>query len=168
MAKLLHLTHVNLQTMKKVYFILGTLAALVLSAYALNACGNTAKPLAADEQPVDLNQPKVTEAAAEGAAIPVAEFDKTIKESKLSMVDFYTTWCGPCKRMAPSVIKIKKEMADVVNVMQIDAEAQADISGRYNIEAYPTLVFFKKGQVVGNVVGLQTYEQIVEFVNKLK
>ena len=155
--------------MKKVYLIIGALAAVVMSAYALNACGNTHKELAADEQPVDLNAaPKVSETSQEGGTIPVAGFDKTIKENKLTMVDFYTTWCGPCKRMAPSVLKVKSEMKDVVNVMQIDAEAQADIAGRYAIEAYPTLVFFKKGQVVGNVVGLQSYDQIVEFVNKLK
>jgi thioredoxin 1 len=154
--------------MKKVYFIIGALATVVMSAYALNACSNPSKQLAADEQPVDLNAPKVSETAQEGGTVSTAEFDKIIKENKLTMVDFYTTWCGPCKRMAPSVVKIKSEMKDVVNVMQIDAEAQADISGRYAIEAYPTLVFFKKGQVVGNVVGLQSYEQIVEFVNKLK
>lgn len=155
--------------MKKVYIILAGLTAMTAGAYALNACGSNNKELAADEQPVDLNAPsKTAESNQEGGIIPVAEFDKTIKGDKLSMVDFYTTWCGPCKRMAPSVQRIKSEMKDVVNVMQVDAEAQADISGRYRIEAYPTLVFFKKGQVVGNVVGLQSYEQIVEFVNKLK
>ncbi len=154
--------------MKKVYIIIGSLVALATSAYALNACTNAKQSVTADEQPVDLNAPKSTETAAEGGTITTAEFDKLIKGDKLTMVDFYTTWCGPCKRMAPSVVKVKTDMATVVNVLQIDAEAQMDISGRYNIEAYPTLVFFKKGQVVGNVIGLQSYEQIVEYVNKLK
>lgn len=154
--------------MKKVYLVFGALVAVCLSAYALHACGNASTKIAADEQPVDMNAPKSTGVSHDGGAISVAEFDKLIKGKKLTMVDFYTTWCGPCKRMAPSVLKVKSDMADVVNVLQIDAEAQAEIAGRYSIEAYPTLVFFKKGQVVGNVIGLQTYEQIVDFVNKLK
>lgn len=157
--------------MKKVYLVLGVLAAVCIGAYALNACSSGSKHVSSDEQPVDLNATKTVESsnvAQEGGIIPVADFDKTIKGEKLTMVDFYTTWCGPCKRMAPSVLKIKSEMANVVTVYQIDAEAQADIAGRYNLEGYPTVIFFKKGQVVGNIIGLHTYEQLVEFVNKLK
>lgn len=155
--------------MKKAYLIIGALAMACVGAYALNACNTPNNGAAAgDEQPVDLNSAKPNSENQEGGPITTAKFDKIIAENKLSMVDFYTTWCGPCKRMAPSVLKIKSEMASTVNVMQIDAEAQADLAARYKIEAYPTLVFLKKGQVVGNVVGLQTYDQIIEIINKLK
>lgn len=100
--------------------------------------------------------------------ISAEEFDKTIKGDKLTMVDFYTTWCGPCKRMAPTIQKIKEEYANVIHVLKIDAEAQADIASRYNLEGYPTVIFFKKGQIVHNALGLQTYEQLIAVVNKHK
>ena len=73
------------------------------------------------------------------------EFNKEIASEKLSMVDFYTTWCGPCKQMAPFVAEIKAEKSDIVNVIKVDAEAQLDISSKYNLEGYPTIIFFKKG-----------------------
>lgn len=158
--------------MKKVYVILGTVLVTGISAIALNACGNAKTDLAADEQPVDLSKNSNAASAAshpdQEVAVTVAEFDKTIKEAKLTMVDFYTTWCGPCKRMAPFVRQVKAEMADVVNVMQVDAEAQAEIANRYNLEAYPTLIFFKKGQIVGTVIGGKTHDELVDLVNRLK
>ena len=164
----MHFRVVPLQIMKKTYLIIGALALAGIGAYALNACNTNKSAKNNGDEPVDLANAQTASSEQEGGTITTAEFDKIIADKKLSMVDFYTTWCGPCKRMAPSVIKIKNEMASTVNVMQIDAEAQADLSARYRIEAYPTLIFFKKGQVVGNVVGLQTYDQIVEVINKLK
>lgn len=156
--------------MKKLYITIGIAALAVLSAYTLYACNNTGTTVAADEQPVDLSTSAASSADSEShdGPISVADFDKMIKGDKLTMVDFYTTWCGPCKRMAPSVRKIQSENADIVNVLQIDAEAQMDIAARYRLEGYPTVIFFKKGQIVANLLGLHSYEQLMEQVNKLK
>lgn len=153
--------------MKKAYKTAGILFVAVMGTYALLAC-NTAANKAPDELPVDLSAPAEKAVSTGEGTISVADFDKTIKGDKLTMVDFYTTWCGPCKMMAPDVVKIKKEKSDLVNVMQIDAEKQEEISSRYNITAYPTLMFFKRGQVVQTVVGLQTYEQLTAQILKLK
>lgn len=94
-------------------------------------------------------------------------FDATIAENKLTVVDFYTTWCGPCKRMDPFVKEVKAENADI-NVLQVDAEAYMDISQRYNLEGYPTLIFFKGGQIVDRALGYMEKEDIMQFVNRLK
>lgn len=94
-------------------------------------------------------------------------FDATIAENKLTVVDFYTTWCGPCKRMDPFVKEVKSENADI-NVLQVDAEAYMDISQRYNLEGYPTLIFFKGGQVVDRALGYMEKDNIMQFVNRLK
>ena len=104
----------------------------------------------------------------DGEPITVAKFDETIASSKLTMVDFYTTWCGPCKRMDPFVKQIGADMADQVTVLQIDAEAQMDIADRYRLQGYPTLIFFKGGQVVYTSLGYQDYEGIQSLVNKYK
>ena len=94
-------------------------------------------------------------------------FDKTISGSTLTVVDFYAEWCGPCKRMAPFVKELKEENSNI-NVMQIDAEANADIAGRYNIEGYPTIIFFKDGQIVDRVLGFMDKTTLEEYVNRLK
>ena len=94
-------------------------------------------------------------------------FDASIAENKLTVVDFYTTWCGPCKRMEPFIKQVKAENSDI-NVLQVDAEAYMEISQRYNLEGYPTLIFFKGGQVVDRALGYMDKEGIMQFVNRLK
>jgi thioredoxin len=95
-------------------------------------------------------------------------FDKVISGDKLVMVDFYTTWCGPCKKMAPFVHQLREIRPNDVIVLQVDAEAQASIADRYRLEGYPTVIFFKRGQVVGRVLGYQTYESLSGFVDRFK
>jgi thioredoxin 1 len=94
-------------------------------------------------------------------------FDASIAENKLTVVDFYTTWCGPCKRMEPFIKEVKAENSDI-NVLQVDAEAYMEMTQRYNLEGYPTLIFFKGGQVVDRALGYMDKEGIMQFVNRLK
>ncbi len=98
----------------------------------------------------------------------VADFDKAIASEKLTMVDFYTTWCGPCKMMAPFIAQIKNEQSAVVNVLKIDAEAQIDIASRYNLEGYPTVILFKKGEVIFKQLGALDKDGLMALVNKYK
>lgn len=119
------------------------------------------KPVTADNftsKPVDTDHKTLT----------VAEFDKAISSEKLSMVDFYTTWCGPCKMMAPFIEQIKNEQSSIVNVLKVDAEAQLDISERYKLEGYPTVIFFKKGEVIYKQLGALDKEGLMQLVNKYK
>jgi thioredoxin 1 len=154
--------------MKKAHVKIGIALLAVLGTYTVFACnGQKPENLPADEQPVDLSA-KGPGKGDHGSPINASDFDKMIAGDKLTMVDFYTTWCGPCKMMAPHIVKVKETHSDVVNVLQVDAEAQMDISGRYNITAYPTILFFKKGQVINTVVGAKDYEQLLAEVQKLK
>jgi thioredoxin 1 len=105
----------------------------------------------------------------EGAVLSLEEeFEQSIAGEKLTMVDFYAEWCRPCKMMAPYVTQIKKEQSDIVNVLQIDAEQYMDISQRYNLEGYPTLIFFKNGKIVDRAIGYLEKDRILEYVNRLK
>jgi thioredoxin 1 len=153
--------------MKKAYLKIGIVVFAVLGTYSLLACNNQKSTLPVDEQPVDLTE-KGPGKGGHDAPISLTAFDLLIAGDKLTLVDFYTTWCGPCKMMAPHVVKLKETKSDMVNVLQIDAEAQMEISGRYNIEAYPTILFFKKGQVINKVVGARDYEQLLAEVEKYK
>ncbi len=97
----------------------------------------------------------------------VAEFDEAIKGEKLVLVDFYTTWCGPCKLMAPDIERIKQEMADKVIVIKVDCEAYPDLAARYQVSGYPTVNFYRNGQVVRSMLGRQSYEELAMAVRTL-
>lgn len=155
--------------MKKAYIIIGIAVFSALGTYTLMACnGQKSANASADDQPVDLNAPVEVKNDEHGGPITVASFDETIKGEKLTMVDFYTTWCGPCKMMKPHVLKLAADNADLVNVLQVDAEDLVEISGRYNIRAYPTLMFFKKGQVVKTLEGARMYDDLLAEVKSLQ
>lgn len=154
--------------MKKAYLIICIAAITLFGTYSLLACNNTkTENLPADEQPVDLTGHGPGKNG-HGASITLAEFEKMIAGEKLTMVDFYTTWCGPCKMMAPFVVKLRDNNSDIVNVLQVDAEAQLEISGKYNITAYPTILYFKKGQVIHTEMGARGYEDLLATVERLK
>ena len=101
------------------------------------------------------------------AEVTTDEFLETIAGDKLTFVDFYTTWCGPCKAMDPHVKKVKSNRNDI-NVIQVDAEAQMSIAGRYNIRAYPTIILFKNGEVLFRGEGGMNEEQILALVDRYK
>lgn len=96
------------------------------------------------------------------------QFLVEIGKEKLTMVDFYTTWCGPCKQMAPFIEEIKNENKDVVNVLKVDAEEQIEIASKYNITGYPTLIFFKNGAVVHESLGGKSKEDLLLLIDKFK
>jgi thioredoxin len=111
-------------------------------------------------KPVANAKPKAREYTA-------AEFDEAINGEKLVLVDFFTTWCGPCKLMAPDIERIKHEMADKVIVIKVDCEAYPDLATRYQVSGYPTVNFFRKGQVIRSLMGRQSYEELAMAVRSL-
>lgn len=90
------------------------------------------------------------------------EFDKLINSEKLVLVDFYAEWCGPCKKMAPLLEEISKEMADKVTIIRIDSDKNPLISEILKIEALPTLLLYKESKNTWKNVGFLTKEEIVE------
>ncbi len=106
--------------------------------------------------------------SSDNEVITKESFMNTISEEKLTMVDFYTTWCGQCKMMDPFVKKIKSETSDNVDVLQVDAEAQFDIANQYDIQGYPTVIFFKNGQLVHRAMGAMPKEELLRLVNQFK
>ncbi|XP_018007553.1 thioredoxin-2 [Hyalella azteca] len=83
---------------------------------------------------------------------------------KLVIVDFYATWCGPCKVIAPKLEALGKEMSDVV-ILKVDVDECEDVAMTYKISCMPTFLFFKNGQKVDDFSGAN-YEKLVETVKK--
>lgn len=83
-----------------------------------------------------------------------AEFDAAISGTdKLVVVDFFATWCGPCKMIAPMVEKFSEQYAEGATFLKVDVDQIPDLAQRYEISAMPTLVFIKNGAEITKVVG---------------
>ena len=79
--------------------------------------------------------------------------EASLKEHAVVLVDFYADWCGPCKKQAPILEKLKKEWAGKVAVLKIDTDKDPEIPRRYQIDEIPTLLLFKNGKLVNRLVG---------------
>ncbi len=93
--------------------------------------------------------------------------DEVIKSSSLVMVDFWATWCGPCKIVAPVVEELAKEYEGNVNFVKVNTDENADLASKYNIRGIPTLMFFKEGKMVEQVVGAVPKAQLKSKIDAL-
>ena len=75
-------------------------------------------------------------------------FNDIIKSNQLTLVDFYATWCGPCKMMHPVLEQLKDEFGDNIRILKIDVDKNEDVSAAYRIQSVPTLMLFRNGQVL--------------------
>lgn len=83
-----------------------------------------------------------------------AEFDEALKHSGLVVVDFFATWCGPCKMISPILEKFSQEYS-TVKFVKVDVDQLPAIAQEYEVTAMPTIFFIKNGSVVHKVLGAQ-------------
>lgn len=109
------------------------------------------------KQPLDpVNEP---------IAADVQLFDEAVKESKIPvLIDFWAAWCGPCRMVAPEVVRVAAEMAGKALVLKVDTEQQPELSARYNIRSIPTLMVFAKGKIVKQQAGAVGHEQMTAWL----
>ena len=87
------------------------------------------------------------------------QFDQIINEG-ITLVDFYATWCGPCRMIAPILEEIDEAYNDKIKVIKVDVDECENIAARYNINAIPALLIFKNNEVVTSNVGFIPKEDI--------
>ena len=92
-------------------------------------------------------------------------FSELLEDSKLVIVDFWATWCGPCRMLSPILDELEEEMADKISVVKVNVDDADEIAAQYRIMSIPTLLFFKNGQVVDKTVGAMPKPALVEKIN---
>lgn len=95
-------------------------------------------------------------------------FNSEVLETSMPVVvDFFATWCGPCKMMAPVLEKAAGEYEGKVKVGKLDVDENGELSAKYGVMSIPTLIFFKNGQVVNKMVGLQNGNDLKAAIEKM-
>ncbi len=91
-------------------------------------------------------------------------FDQLITAPGLVVVDFWATWCGPCRMLSPILDEVEEELAGKMTVVKVNVDDADEIAMRYRIMNIPTLLFFKDGQVVDKSVGALPKATLLEKV----
>lgn len=94
------------------------------------------------------------------------EFAKELNCDKPVLVDFWATWCGPCKMQAPILHEFKEEIGDKVKVVKVDVDQNEEIAVNAGIVSIPTLMVFKDGKMVEKSIGLTPKAQLSQMVIK--
>ena len=75
-------------------------------------------------------------------------FNDIINSEQLTLVDFFATWCGPCKMMHPVLEQLKDEMGDSIRIIKIDVDKNNSLAMNYRVQSVPTLMLFRKGEML--------------------
>ena len=95
------------------------------------------------------------------------EFNNTISKSP-AIVDFWATWCGPCKMLGPVIEQLADELEDKLPVGKIDVDEDRELAMEYGVMSIPTVIYFKNGVEVKRFVGVQTKDKLLEAAKELE
>lgn len=94
-------------------------------------------------------------------------FQSTIQNG-VSLVDFWAPWCGPCRMLSPVIDKVAQDYADKANICKVNTDEQEELAAQYGIRSVPTILFFKDGQVVDQIIGVSSEQALKEKIDSLK
>ncbi|AOH39411.1 thioredoxin [Dialister pneumosintes] len=90
---------------------------------------------------------------------------EVLKSEKPVLVDFWATWCPPCRLLGPVIAEIAEEQITSLKVGKVDVDEQKELASQFNIMSIPTMILFKDGKVVKEILGYKPKEEILKLIN---
>ncbi|MCG3668583.1 thioredoxin [Aliarcobacter butzleri] len=100
---------------------------------------------------IDLNKNNIKENIQEGVVL----------------VDFWAPWCGPCRMLAPAIDQLAEEFENKAKICKVNTEEEPDLTSEYQVRSIPTILFFKNGEIVDQMIGTTTKAKLEEKLNSL-
>ena len=94
-------------------------------------------------------------------------FDALLKENEVVVVDFWATWCGPCQMVGPIIEELAADYAGRAAIGKCDVDANSELPAQFGVRNIPTILFFKKGELVNKLVGAQPKAKFVEVLDSV-
>ena len=95
-----------------------------------------------------------------------SNFDESIKEG-IALVDFWAPWCGPCRMLAPVIEELAEDFDGKAKICKVNTDEEQDVAVKYGIRSIPTILFFKDGELVDQMVGASSKQVLADKINSL-
>ncbi|MFN5556615.1 MAG: thioredoxin [Chryseotalea sp.] len=93
-------------------------------------------------------------------------FTERIQGDKPVLVDFFATWCGPCKMLQPVLLDVAKQVQDTASILKVDVDKNPTLAQYYQIQGVPTLILFKQGKILWRQSGVVPAHQLLQVINQ--
>ncbi|MFV5697451.1 thioredoxin [Flavobacterium sp. ZT3R17] len=94
----------------------------------------------------------------------MSNFGSIIQSEKPVLIDFFATWCGPCKMLSPILREVKDSLGDRVSIIKIDVDKNQQIASQYQVRGVPTMILFQNGKQLWRQSGVLTKEEIIKTI----